>query len=407
MSITDIAIISSLIFLIPKLVENYLGEFNFRSEVRLLIVFGGMFWMVAACYSGDMYRLMGLHATDGNLFERWAYQKVWPELERNNYEVVFRWLLSPGRWFYVALQGILYYFTGCTVASIQVLNGFLAYWGGLVLARLVYCTSVPHASKSSWPVFCLVFAPSVLFWCSNNLKEGLIYWSICHVFAFVVPPNSSKRNLHGLVWFFIGTIIGACIRPHIIFSWAISVIFVKMFQKGFYRHGLIIFLVAPLFLGYFEERVSINSFEQNIFRAENKMKIYIQRGKPSTFDYGKRGPIPVMDGAVNTLFRPFIWRVRNLRSLVSALEIWTISIVIFFVWMRMSNAEWKFVVRNSSILAALLVCIPFFFFFTYTVNEGLLVRQRVQLFPALLTLLAMPILHRRKGVTPSVGGSKA
>ncbi len=40
--------------------------------------------------------------------------------------------------------------------------------------------------------------------------------------------------------------------------------------------------------------------------------------------------------------------------------------------------------------------IPFFAFFTYTVNEGLIVRQRIQLYPALLVLLATPILQRRE-----------
>jgi len=283
----------------------------------------------------------------------------------------------------------------------QILNGFLAYWGGLVLARLVYSTSVPYPSKSSWPLFFLVFAPSVLFWCSSNLKEGITYWSICHVFAFVATPSSPKLMRRGLVWFFIGTFVGNCVRPHVIFCWALVVIIVKVFQKGFFWYGLSMLLVAPFFLEYAGVGVfttsledNIHRLEDNIRRGENQMKIYIKRGKASTFDYGKRGPIPVMDGAINTLFRPFIWRVKNVRSLVTALEIWTISIGIFFVWLRMTNTEWKYLLQNPSIWVALFVCIPFFFFFTYTVNEGLLARQRVQLYPALLVLLATPILQR-------------
>lgn len=396
MSATDVVIMAILILFIPKLVNNHLAEFSFGREVRLIIMLGGALWLIAACHSGDMYRLLGLYGTDGNLYERWAHERVWPKLETGDYEAVFRWLMSPGKGFYVALQGIFYYFTGCTVISMQILNGFLAYWGGLVLARLVYSFSVPYASKRSGPLFFLVFAPSVVFWCSSNLKEGLIYWSICHVFAFVATSNSPKLKRRGLVWFFIGAFFGACIRPHVIFFWVVSVIFVKMFQKGFFKYALIIFLAAPFFLGHVEKRISINSFEHNIRIAGNKMKVYIQRGNPSTFDYGKRGPVPIVDGLVNTLFRPFIWRVRNLRSLVTALEIWTISIGIFFVWMRMTNAEWKYIFQNPSIWVALLVCIPFFFFFTYTVNEGLIARQRIQLFPALLVLFATSILQRRK-----------
>ena len=60
----------------------------------------------------------------------------------------------------------------------------------------------------------------------------------------------------------------------------------------------------------------------------------------------------------------------------------------------MSNEEWRRIFRNPAIWVACLVCIPFFAFFTYTVNEGLIVRQRIQLYPALLVLLATPILQR-------------
>ena len=62
----------------------------------------------------------------------------------------------------------------------------------------------------------------------------------------------------------------------------------------------------------------------------------------------------------------------------------------------MTNVEWRRIFRNPSVWVACLVCIPFFAFFTYTVNEGLIARQRVQLVPALLVLLATPILQRRK-----------
>ena len=57
--------------------------------------------------------------------------------------------------------------------------------------------------------------------------------------------------------------------------------------------------------------------------------------------------------------------------------------------------EWKAILRIPSIWVAILVSGPFFLFFTYTVNEGLIARQRIQLFPALLVLLGTAILQRR------------
>ena len=73
----------------------------------------------------------------------------------------------------------------------------------------------------------------------------------------------------------------------------------------------------------------------------------------------------------------------------------------------MSRVEWRRICRNPAIWVACLVCIPFFAFFTYTVNEGLLARQRIQMYPALLVLLATPILLRQRagrGGRKSEGG---
>jgi len=61
----------------------------------------------------------------------------------------------------------------------------------------------------------------------------------------------------------------------------------------------------------------------------------------------------------------------------------------------MTKIELKSTLGNPLIQLAVLVLIPFSLLFTYFPNEGLIARQRVQLFPALLVLFAMPILQRK------------
>ena len=124
------------------------------------------------------------------------------------------------------------------------------------------------------------------------------------------------------------------------------------------------------------------------------MNLLISRGMAATFDYGEGGPIFILSGAKNTLFRPALWSVRNARSLLAALEIWTISVGIIWLWLRMTKNEWISNLRNPAVYCAILVLIPFFMIITYFPNEGLIARNRVQVFPALLVLFATPILLR-------------
>ena len=395
MSISDVAIICLLLLLIPKLVETYLAAYGFDRYLRRLIIIGGILWISASISSEMIYQVLGLvRGTDGNKYASLAYSSVLPALETQKYGQVLNTLLSTDIQFFVAYQAIIYYLTGGTVITLIATNCFLTFWGGLVLTRLVYSLiPPPHSGNRILPII-LIFFPSVVFWSCSSLKEALMYWSICHICAFVMPPKSSKQGRWSFVLFVIGVFVGCGVRAHITFFWVFSVLIVKVWQKSFWKYGVIFLFILPLFLGQVRTKIHLDSFSSNVEFAERYMDNYIRRDKPSTFDYGGRDPILVLDGAVNTLFRPFLWHFPNLRSVLSSIEIWTISLSILFLWMRMSNEEWRRIFRNPAIWVACLVCIPFFAFFTYTVNEGLIVRQRIQLYPALLVLLATPILQR-------------
>ena len=165
-----------------------------------------------------------------------------------------------------------------------------------------------------------------------------------------------------------------------------------------------LFLVALLVV----DRQLRHRIMKDINFAEMQMNRLIERADDTTFHYGETGPIPVLSGAINILFRPFIWKVKNVRMLLASLEIWVLSVGIILLWIRMGFDEAKKLLGNPLIQVALLVLIPYFIIFTYFPNEGLIARQRIQLYPALLVLFAMPILQcraqtvRRKGLKSDV-----
>ena len=404
MAIADVIVISILVLLIPKLVEKHLASIGFGPEVRILIMLGGMLWIAYACKHEVIYSVLGTGDADAVRFETYWYGTVVHAVQSNDYGYFIRNLTTPGRSFYVTYQSLFYYFTGGTVTSILAINSFMAFWGSLTLVRTIYGILPCSTSKGVFLPCFLIFTPSVVFWSGANLKEAFMYWAICQVFAIVVPVKSAKQMRRKLILFLLGGLIGCLLRPHLIFFWMASVIVIKLFQPIFWKYGFVLLLImTPLIIGPVSERIELESFDQNFERANQKMNVLISRNMNSTFDYGPNGPIIGLSGAKNTLLRPMLWRVKNLRSLMAAVEIWTISIGIIFLWMRMTIGEWKIIFRSPAIWVALLVCVPFFVYFTYFPNEGLIARQRVQVFPALLVLFAAPILLRQSAGCRELG----
>jgi len=241
MSISDVAIISLLLLLIPKLVETYLAAYGFDRYLRMLIIIGGILWISASISSEMIYQVLGLvRGTDGNKYASLAYSSVLPALETQKYGQVLNTLLSTDIQFFVAYQAIIYYLTGGTVITLIATNCFLTFWGGLVLTRLVYSLiPPPHSGNRILPII-LIFFPSVVFWSCSSLKEALMYWSICHVYAFVMPSKSFRENCWSFFLFIVACFVGAGIRGHLIFFWVVSVLVVKVFQRGFWKWGLIL-----------------------------------------------------------------------------------------------------------------------------------------------------------------------
>ena len=400
MNAMDVLIILALVLFVPRLVEKLLGKCGFSHDLRIIVMIGGGLWVFGLTYCHELiYSLLNTVDSDAQTYEMWAYDSL-ESIKALGPLLVALKNSPPGNHFYSGLLAVLLYF-GATVTSMLAFNAFMAFWGSLTLTRLIYSVIPERSSRKEILSLFLIFTPSVVFWSSSNLKEGLMYWSICQVYAFVAPWSCRKDEVYRSVMFCIGSWVGSCLRPDFIFLWIVSVVLIKILQVRFFGFIIILLMISLLSLTPINrvyQRVNIENIEKNIREAEGKLYTLIDRGKASTFDYGETGPILILSGLKNTLFRPFLWNVRNVRAVFTGLEIWTISIGIMFLWFRMSKLELKHILRNPAIWSALIVCIPFFFLMTFFPNEGLIARERVQLFPALLALFAIPIVQRNKGV---------
>ena len=398
--LADFAITTGLILIMPKLVEKHLLQFGFSREMRMIVILGGVIWIFFSC-------CFGITGSDADQYEQWGKELVSSMIEEGDYTNLVNRLLKGGNSSYSSYQGIIYYVFGTTVISVLAINGFMAFWGSLTLVWAIYSFYPVVSSKGIVLPLFLIFTPSVVFWSSGNLKEALLYWSVCQVLAFVMPSKSRKQLWYRFSLFLSGGFIGMLLRPHTALIWFLTVFIIQMTQLKFWKYGICIIILVFLFNAHIHEiniNINLKSWRATISQAEYLMDGLIKRGKASTFDYGKSGPIPVVSGVINAFFRPFIWRTEKLIRFFASVEIWTISLGILFLWGKMTKSEWKSILRNPIIQIAILVLIPFSFLFSYFPNEGLIARQRIQLFPALLVLFATPILQRRmlleEGIAP-------
>jgi hypothetical protein len=106
--------------------------------------------------------------------------------------------------------------------------------------------------------------------------------------------------------------------------------------------------------------------------------------------------MPFVGGFINLFFRPFPWTAaRNLRTLLTVLEIWFIVYIIARSWLGVPMRDRMKMLRIPEIQVAILACICFSFLFTYLPNEGIIARARLQAMPALVMLAAIPAWRLR------------
>ena len=406
MAVADIILMFILILSVPALVEKYLAGLQFKRSLRMMIILSGILWIIYSCAHELFYPILGVVEGDAKTFATRWYPSIVHDIESQKYGNLLGRFLTPGRWFYVTYQSLIYYFTGATTISILGINSFMAFWGSLTLTRAIYCFLPRTSYKTTLLPFFLIFTPSVVFWSSTNLKEALMFWAICQVFAFAVPNSLQKRVVETFVLFAFGALLGSLLRPHVIIPWVLSVLLIKLFEFGFSKNSIgLLFVISIAFLPI-AEHFSPKVLDAKIKYLERNMVQIIERGERcsfnnSTFDYGASGPVPIFSGLKSLLFRPYFWQAKKMRFLLSALEIWVLSFLIVFCWIRMRRNEIVAVLYAPLTQVAILVIFPFCWLLTYFPNEGLIVRQRVQVIPALLVLLALPILHRRRRVEHS------
>jgi hypothetical protein len=389
----DLLVILLLMGLVPLLVNHYLSGPSFTPKFRQQVICGGIIWIVYSLFGeGFVYDMLGISPMDA--YVHWTHaDKAAAELARGRWP--FTSTIPQANEAYVAYLALLTYLLGISYHLAVTINGWLGFWGGLVLAKCIGGL-FPHGKDHSPWLFLVIFFPSTIFWTTGNLKEAFMYWSGCQIFAVTFVRSGGLFSLitPGAV---AGILVGGLFRPHVCAVWLASCAGVTLLRRGQRLYALLMLLALPIVMTGLQSVTGVD-----VSSPTAALEHWSKRGvtlvaptqQSSNIEFGPEGPIFFVSGFTSVFFRPFPWQVGSVRVFITGMETWTLTLILILGWWKMTSVERSILVRLPPIQAAALVCFMFSIFFTYLPNEGIMVRQRVQMVPALLVLAFVPYFLR-------------
>jgi hypothetical protein len=235
----------------------------------------------------------------------------------------------------------------------------------------------------------LWFWPSVWFWPSSIGKESVLMLAIGLVVRAYVGRNG--RPLWPM--FAAGLLLAAAIRPHVAMIVALSALLAELVRQRPKKlpGNRVLPAIAALVLAGLSVQFGLRQLGLGDADLEG-IEEYFENRAAHTEQGGSQisrvsGPLTVPMGLVNVLMRPFPWEARGLTALSSA-EIWLLWLLVFNRRQRVRLAIHRWRENRFLVFAfplgtslALLYGIAF-------ANLGIIARQRVVIFPFLLSLLA-------------------
>ncbi|HXC06024.1 MAG TPA: hypothetical protein VNZ86_14805, partial [Bacteroidia bacterium] len=296
---------------------------------------------------------------------------------------------------------------GKSYLATSILLGWVCY-SGMWRMYLLFAEQFPKIKGEL--AFAVLFAPSVVFWGSGILKDTItiscVGWYSYGVYRYFIQKN--YRNMRYLMAILVAGYLLVAIKPYILFALLPgSVIWLSYARLTSIRNKVFMIVALPVmgflavFGGFFlltqlDQYLGVYSINKVIDQAvvvQTDMKQEYYQG--NTFDIGKIDP--TIGGILSkahlaiaaTLFRPYLWDVRNVVMLISAFENTYILGLTLFLLFRLKFFGFFALIGKHPLL---LFSILFSLFFAFSVgisisNFGALVRLKIPCIPYYLSSL--------------------
>lgn len=382
-----------------------------------------MFGAIALGFIYQFYYTGG----DTFAFHNHGSRHIW-EAFTESPEVGFRLLFSDGQsgagmWKY---SSRIYYFTDphsffiIRIASVLDLFTFSSYCGTAILFSVIsftggwmlFITFYKHYPQvHRWLAIACLFVPSVIFWGSGILKDtitlafvGIATWCVNYLLI------EKRLHLGYIVLLLFSFFVIFSVKIYILMSLMAGLVVWVFFYYFFQiNSGALRVLVVPfvggscLWFAYFAvNKVAEDDPKYALDRIAETAKVTAydlryQTGKDAGSGYtlgeldGSMGSLlRLAPEAINvSLFRPYVWEVRNPLMALAALES---LLTLFFTLYVVYKTRMKFFKYAQS--PEVVFCLIFSIVFAFgvgisTYNFGSLARYKIPLFPFYFTALAI------------------
>lgn len=384
---------------VPVLVKAYLDPQRFPKPWSSRVMMGGLAWLLYAPVSHIISEyVLGVPLSDAPI-HAWLSYDLGLRIREGEWGALYRHF-AQGNPAYQCLYAP-FYALGCSMATPTLINAWLGFFGGLIMVRGL-STVYPFTRPTKAYMLFVVFCPSVIFWATNNLKEGPVFWAICCIMSITFGKTAWYR-FGTLARLGIAALLGGALRPHVLVGWIGVTVVIAAFRRGQRVVALLLLITAPL--AFFFARENIRSEELSIDAALKTAQkhfgvLHAQREQGSRIEYEEHPPIPIVSGFIAAFFMPFPWQITSLRLFMSALETWGITFLLVRGWLKLLPVQRRALLALPCTQVALLACVWMCGILSFMPNQGLVVRQRVQMIPAILTLAVLPgvLYHHARGI---------
>ena len=302
-----------------------------------------------------------------------------------------------GTGFLRILSGLVYAVIGSTK-----LGGFLVFsWFGflgLLLFYLAFRLGFPEGDRRRYALL-IFFLPSLLFWPSSMGKEAWMML-VLGLTAYGCARLLTRRR--GASIALAGGLIGtALVRPHVTLVVFVAVVIAYLLRRSerpslvsplAKAFGLVVFALAGLVVvSQVETFFGVNRLDtQSIDTVLEDTQQQTQTGG-SEFDApGAPSPFTFPRAVATVMFRPYPFEASNGPMLLASVEGTFLLVFALVSWRRIATLPRLFL-RVPYVAFAATFSVLFIFAFANIGNFGIVARERVQLFPVVLVLLAFPL----------------
>jgi hypothetical protein len=297
------------------------------------------------------------------------------------------------------VTGVVYLVTGPTLLGGFLVFSWLGFWGLFFFYR-AFTAAVPDGRSRTYARL-LFFLPSLVFWPSSIGKEAWMMFTLGAA-AFGAAKVLTGQTLGGLPLFGAGLWLAAQVRPHIAGLVAVAAgvaLLVTRRSRAPSAFGGLPRVVALAALGGVAVLLALKAERyliQSRIQTTGGVEAVLQEVNRRTAQGGSEfeahvadSPLEVPMAVFTALFRPLPVEARSLQVLVSSAETSFLLVLAVARW-RWIAAALRSLRRRPYVTFALVTLVFVSVAFSAIANFGILARERVQVLPLFLVLLAVP-----------------